>query len=70
MILCQCQAVSDRDIRRAVRKGATTRREVMRQCGAGEMCGGCVPLIDQIVAEETADRAEAGIAGLELVPAA
>lgn len=69
MILCHCQSLSDREIRRIVRKGAATRHEVMRACGAGELCGGCVPLIDKIVAEETASRAEAGVAGLELVPA-
>jgi bacterioferritin-associated ferredoxin len=69
MILCHCQAVSDREIRRIVRAGATIRHDVMRECGAGELCGGCVPLIDKIVAEETAERAEAGIASLVLVPA-
>lgn len=41
MIVCSCRAVTDREIRRAVRAGACTVREVAESCGAGSACGGC-----------------------------
>ena len=52
MIVCHCNAVSDRAIRRAVREGAQTTAEVTRHCGAGGTCGGCRPRIDSIVERE------------------
>lgn len=41
MVVCLCQGVSDRHVRRAIEDGATSRREVTRACGAGGVCGGC-----------------------------
>lgn len=52
MIICHCRGVSDRDIRRAVRKGARTPDEVARVCQAGTGCGGCTPVIDSILSIE------------------
>jgi bacterioferritin-associated ferredoxin len=52
MIVCQCRGVTDRTIRKAVRDGADNRNEVVRACTAGKACGGCVPLIDQIIKAE------------------
>ena len=42
MIVCLCKAVSDREIRTAIRRGAGTVREVRQACGAGAVCGSCV----------------------------
>ena len=53
MIICQCNGVSDRAIRKAVRDGArVNRNEVVRACTAGMACGGCVPAIDEIIDAE------------------
>jgi bacterioferritin-associated ferredoxin len=52
MIVCHCLGVSEREIRSAVRGGASTRREVARSCGAGSRCSGCVPLVAKIVRAE------------------
>ncbi|MDH5675942.1 MAG: (2Fe-2S)-binding protein [Myxococcales bacterium] len=52
MIICHCMRLSDRDIRAAVRAGATTREQVERACGASGGCGGCGPAVDEILAEE------------------
>ena len=41
MLVCHCNGVSDRKIRRAIRDGATTPGEIARSCGAGSTCGGC-----------------------------
>ncbi len=52
MIVCHCQAVSERTIRAAVRDGAHCRRSVARACSAGRSCGGCRGAIDEIVRSE------------------
>ena len=52
MIVCHCQAVSERAIRNAVRDGARCRRSVARACAAGRSCGGCTSAIDEIVRSE------------------
>ena len=57
MLVCQCNGVSDRAIRRVVRSGASSVRQVARGCGAGASCGDCALAIRKII------RAEAGEAG-------
>jgi len=53
VIVCQCSGVNDRQIRAAVRSGASTRVEVSRACGsAGDGCGSCVREIDALIVEE------------------
>ncbi|MCG8557094.1 MAG: (2Fe-2S)-binding protein [Proteobacteria bacterium] len=54
MLVCHCQRVSDRVVRRAVRRGAMTSRDVARSCGAGARCGGCKVLVRQIIEAECA----------------
>lgn len=56
MLVCQCNGVSDRTIRRVVRKGASTSVDVGYACGAGACCGGCVPLIEKIIRHECSRR--------------
>jgi len=57
LIVCHCQGVSDRAIREVVREGATSVRQVGRACRAGRMCGGCLPVIAEIIASETPEVA-------------
>ena len=52
MIICHCHGISDRAIRKAVRGGASTRREIEHSCKAGRLCGGCGPAVDEILASE------------------
>jgi bacterioferritin-associated ferredoxin len=54
MLVCHCKGLTDRDVRGAIESGACTRREIARQCGAGSVCGGCRPLLDELL-----DRHEA-----------
>ena len=56
MLVCQCNGVSDRAIRRAVRKGAQTTEDVGFACGAGPCCGGCIPLIEKLIRHESSRR--------------
>ncbi len=53
MIVCHCSGVNERQIRAAVRSGASTRCDVARACGsAGEGCGGCLREIDGLIVDE------------------
>jgi len=52
MIICQCNGVSDRAIRKVIRDGASNRNDVVRACTAGMACGGCVPAIDAVIEAE------------------
>lgn len=66
MIVCHCKAVSDRAIRDAVRGGARTPRQVSRACQAGRICGGCRPVIVELIESEPADE---GCLAYDLAPA-
>ena len=43
MIICVCKAVSDRQIRAAVKGGAHSLRDITRNLGVGTCCGKCLP---------------------------
>ena len=49
MLVCHCKRVRDREIRAAIERGARTRRDVGKACGAGTGCGGCSPAIDELL---------------------
>jgi bacterioferritin-associated ferredoxin len=49
MLVCHCMRVNDRQIRATVESGATTVAQVARALGAGACCGGCAPLVAQLV---------------------
>jgi nitrite reductase (NADH) large subunit len=51
VIVCHCHGVNDRRIRREARRGATCPEELARRCGAGSECGGCVPLLEELLVE-------------------
>lgn len=56
MIVCHCNAISDREVRRACRHGASTVEQVARACDAGDCCGGCHPRIEQLIDEASAEQ--------------
>lgn len=56
MLVCHCNGVTDRHIRRSIREGAATPNEVARRCGAGASCGGCHEGIRKILHAEMAER--------------
>jgi bacterioferritin-associated ferredoxin len=51
MFVCHCRAVTDGEIVEAITAGACDLEEVGRRCGAGITCGGCCPLIQELLAE-------------------
>lgn len=66
MIICLCEGLSDRDLRKVVRDGATSRWELSVRTGAGRCCGSCRCDLKQIVREET----EAALADDDALPLA
>jgi bacterioferritin-associated ferredoxin len=67
MFVCHCRAVTDGEIREAISAGACDLDEVGRRCGAGITCGGCCPLIQELLAEH-APAPAAPAAGDDLAP--
>jgi bacterioferritin-associated ferredoxin len=49
MYVCLCQGVTDRTVRKAVRRGASTLDEVAVACGAGTGCGGCWGALEELI---------------------
>jgi bacterioferritin-associated ferredoxin len=60
MLVCHCKGLSDREIQRAIGAGAATPCELARSCGAGSVCGGCRPLLDELIEVCSGDRSAAG----------
>jgi bacterioferritin-associated ferredoxin len=52
MYVCLCRAVTDRQVRHAVRAGACSIADVMECTRAGTCCGGCHATIEEIIDEE------------------
>ena len=59
MIVCHCRSATDREIRRAVREGAVSLRDVSSQCGAASACGGCTEAVLEIIETELGGAARA-----------
>lgn len=52
MYVCVCKAVSDHQIRRAVREdGVVSLRDLTRDFELGTCCGKCVPLAREVLSE-------------------
>ncbi len=49
MLVCHCLAVNDREVKAAVRQGATTVEDVVDLTDAGALCGGCHPNICRLL---------------------
>ena len=63
MFVCHCRAVTAAESREAITAGACDLEEVGRRCGAGVTCGGCCPLIQELLAEHAPqDRPAAAVA--------
>lgn len=50
MIVCLCEAVTDRQVREAIQGGCDSVRAVQRRCGAGASCGSCCGMVREMIA--------------------
>ena len=55
MLVCHCLAVNDQAVARAAAEGATTVDDLTARCGAGGRCGGCRPMLAELLAEAEVD---------------
>jgi bacterioferritin-associated ferredoxin len=49
MYVCVCNAVTERDIGRAVSEGCCTLKHLRAQTGVGSCCGRCTPCARQVM---------------------
>jgi bacterioferritin-associated ferredoxin len=63
MILCVCQAVTDREVDAAVRGGARSVDAVAACCGAGTDCGACRDAIQERIEDSCSTCPRRGASG-------
>jgi bacterioferritin-associated ferredoxin len=51
MYVCHCNVVTDRDVIESVVNGARCVRDVALQTGAGQVCGGCISTVRELVCQ-------------------
>ena len=49
MFVCLCHVTTDSEIRNAIDHGAASVDEIGERCGAGTGCGGCRPMIHDML---------------------
>lgn len=54
MLICHCRGITDRQIRRLVKEGACSTRDVARATGAGLRCGDCRSNVKRVVDDAVA----------------
>jgi len=57
VIVCQCSAVSDREVRSHAERGVRCLDELGEHCAAAQLCGGCRPTIEALLAHHAGPRA-------------
>ena len=57
MIVCHCNGISDRALRRSIRSGVTTLSGLQEVCGAGTCCGSCTPTLRHLLRKEASREA-------------
>lgn len=68
MVICHCRAVSDGLVRAAIAGGAVDVDAIIRDCGAGSVCGGCRPAIALMLGDLCAQGADTLGAAVAITP--
>lgn len=56
MYVCVCLAVTEAEVRTAIKAGASTRDVVTKHCRAGGDCGACHGMIEQMIEDHLEDQ--------------
>jgi bacterioferritin-associated ferredoxin len=64
MYVCVCNGISDRDVRRAIREGATTMPALCAELPLANRCGRCVDAARELLDAAGGDGANAGAGAL------
>jgi bacterioferritin-associated ferredoxin len=59
VVICHCRAVSDQVLRGHMLAGVRDERDLIVCSGAGSRCGGCLPHLRQLLAEQQAAQTPA-----------
>jgi bacterioferritin-associated ferredoxin len=51
VMVCHCEAVNDAAIREEIAAGALDSDDLADRCGVGSRCGGCVSVVEQLLAQ-------------------
>ena len=51
VMVCHCEAVNDVAIRAEIADGALDPETLASRCGAGARCGGCLTVVEQLLAQ-------------------
>lgn len=54
MIVCNCNAIRERDVREAARQGHADPLSAYRSMGRRPRCGQCIPFAREVIAAERA----------------
>jgi bacterioferritin-associated ferredoxin len=57
VLVCHCHRVNDTRIEQVLSAGAAGVRGIVRATRAGTSCGGCIPMLRELCANQAADRA-------------
>jgi bacterioferritin-associated ferredoxin len=68
MYACLCQGVTERKVRHAIACGASTIEQIGEACGAGTRCGGCWPVLDEMLRAAGHEPREVVVAGPAVAP--
>jgi len=50
MMVCHCRAVNKRTVCELISEGCVDIEEIGERCGAGTDCGGCHPVLEELLA--------------------
>jgi bacterioferritin-associated ferredoxin len=56
MVVCHCNAISDRTVDAAIASGAATVEDITDRCTAGGGCGGCHRLLEALLEATAVER--------------
>lgn len=62
MYVCVCNAVTDKQIRRAVEAGVSTMRGLHQELGVAGCCGKCGPCAREVLRESLGEMSQQGAA--------
>lgn len=58
VIICHCRGINDQSVRDAIDDGMETVEELAEICGTGSDCGGCRPVLAELIVERTGQSTE------------
>jgi len=52
VLICHCAGVRDARVLDAIARGSSSCEAIAAACGAGARCGGCRPLLEQMLGQQ------------------